>query len=1094
MTREKSLECFAILLALVLFLAGQLPAQNRNAGEIRGTITDSSGARVPGTTVKITETMTGVTHQVTSDAAGTYDANYLEPGTYKLTFEKPGFGALVRTGIELHVQIITINAQLRVGASTQTVSVTAPAPLVQTESSERSGVVTGATVLALPLVGNDASVLVELEPGANYGMARQLGNVTGAGGGDAGFNGNGALLGNNLVDGGVGTLPQSYNPDYLKPATSSIAEIDVSDSNFSAMYGMGTDVYNVITKSGTNRFHGEAFEFDQNTDYSARNFFATGVSPLIWNQFGGSVGGPIKRDKAFFFFTYQGLRSTSPSAVIDTVPTAAELAGDFSAAGLPQIFNPATTTPVNGQTVRTAFPGNIIPKADLDPVAQALAAYYPAPNAPGVVNNYLINAPTADSQNLFDAKVDLNISSSNRVTATFISARNYNHFTNPFPGPACGGNCGVLYQHQPQATFNDIWTLRSNLVNEFRFSFLRELVPWTDPSQGLGIPAKVGLLNPGFDEFPNISIGGAVTSSIDGETRFDLRDNAFVPTDNITWVKGRHIIKMGGEVDRFQVNNQQPWQDEGDFCFNGIFTRNPAVAGTGLGMADFLLGLPDTYSLDLAPDVGQRSTVGQAFVQDDFKISPNLTLNLGLRYTYQGGWSEAFNRLTDFDPTITNPVTNTSGGIWFAPQDGRTALEASHAALFAPRLGFAYAVRPKLVIRGAYGVFFLPWPADEFSNGNPAGYAISNYLTSTDQITPIFSLGPNNYFGVPQGPPPYVVPTAAIRTPGILNGEAISYMPYHIPVAYSQQYHVGFQKEFGSELMIDASYVGSKGTHLAYDTDLDQVPESLLGPGNLQSLRPYPQYMGISTQLFDGESIYQSFQVSIRKTMSHGLQFLANYTFGREWSNSDVNHNMGLGFFQNAYDQRSTYGLSDMDVPNRISGDFVWQVPVGIGKRYLSNARGVTDAFLGGWQASSIFQAESGVPFTATVAGANLSGALAGTWLPNRIGNGNLSNPTIADWFDTSAFVPAAPYTFGNEGRNVLRGPDFSDLDFSLQKSFRLGMLGEAGSFLIRMDAYDFFNHPNFGLPVASIGSLTAGEVLSSTTNRSIQLGARLIF
>ena len=1090
------MKCAGIKLLIVLLpflVCGRLAAQNRTFGEIRGTVTDATGARIPGVSIQITNTLTGVVVTAVSDTTGTYDAPDLQAGTYSLTFQKEGFKLSARTGIALQIQVLTIDAHLEVGNITQKIEVIGASPLVQTESSDRKITVDFNDVVELPFVGRNETNFWALAAGANYGDARSTGSSPGGSNGRVGFNGQRPFEINAVMDGGVATYPQSYNLDVNTVPLEAIQELDLVTDNFSAEYGNGLTVFSTLTKSGTNKWHGSAFEFDQNKVFSTRNFFSETRPPFIWNQFGGSVGGPIKRDKAFFFFSYQGLRSINPGTNITSVPTQAEREGDFSAAGLPVIYDPSTTTTVGTVTSRTPFAGNIITTAE-DPVAAKIMAYWPTPNYGGtgaLANNYYFVAGSTSTNNQYDAKVDYAISSKNRLSGTFFGTYVHTNFNNNYNTGVCSSSCDPLAQLEPEFALSDTWTVSTNMVNEFRFGFLRTNVPWAAGSAGKGYPGKLGLKNPGTDSFPNINVSAGVSTGLyggaNGGNGFDLRENSFVPSDTFTWIKGRHIVKFGGELDKWQVNNQQPWYDEGDFKFSGLATYNPAVSGSsGIGLADLYLGEVDGYSLNIAPDVGERNWILEAFANDDFKVKPNLTINIGLRYQNQPGWSEAFGRLSDFDPTLINTVTNTAGAIWFAGQNGRSALEQTKKALFAPRVGFAWTPRAKWVVRGGYGLYYVPWSCDIFCNASPAGFSTTNSVTSTDNVTPVFTLA--------AGPPPYPQPTAANRTAAILNGQSISYWPSKPPEGYTQQMQFGLQHQVTENLLLEVAYVHTKGTHLEFPRDIDQVPASLLGPGNAQSRRPYPQYNGISAQLFDGESSYDSFQFSAQKKASHGLTFTATYTMSKTMDDCAFDHTTGTGCpWQNAYDAHATWSLSQLDVAQRVTGSFVYKLPGNVAKSMASGGRFV-NALAGGWQVSGLLNVEGGVPFTVTQSGSNLSGSLAGTWLPNRIASGTLSDPSINMWFNPAAFVQPAAYTYGNAGRDILRGPGFWDFDFGLAKNFPLRFMGEHAVLQLRADSYDIFNHANFGQPASAIGAAGVGVITSATTNRAFQLGGKIEF
>jgi len=1063
--------------ALYALLAAVSLAQNRNAGEIRGTVFDPSGAAIPSATVSILNRQTGLVKTLVTADNGVYDIPSVEPGTYDVSFSKNGFQKLIRGNVVLHVEAITIDAQLQVGSATQQVTVESGAPLVQTETSDRQMILTSEAVTQLPNIGGSWYDFTGQLPGVNPGKGGQ--DASGEG---VGVNGTTSYLSNWLIDGGVGTFPVSQNPDFAKPPLDAVAELNFNTSNFAAEYGSGVAVFNVITKSGTNAFHGSLYEFVQNDIFQARNFFADDITPLRWNQFGGSVGGPIKKDKLFFFFSYQRNPLNTFSPKFYTFPTTAMKNGDFSAPGLPTIYDPNSAT---GDNPRTAFANNQVPISMIDPVAQNIQAYFPEPNRPGIANNYYFVSSLPTTYNTYDGKLDLNLTTNNRLTgsALWVSQKQFT------PAPTCPMDCNYNSQYEYQAQVTDVWTLSPSIVNEARISTIRTFGTWYSPNQGQGYPAKVGLLNPAADAFPGITIAGTVASDISGGLSALLGFTSYVTSDTVTWVKGKHIIKFGGELDKWQDN--QAWDNKrsGNFDFNGIFTRNPAdPASAGLGYADFLIGKPDTWSVSNTPETGMRDWNVQAFVQDDYKIKRNLTLNFGVRYQLQTGWVEQYNRLGSFDPTIINPATGTAGALWFAGQDGRRALQKTVPNFFAPRLGFAWSPRPSWSVRGGFGIFANMWGANSYTSGVGTGWSVQGFQTSTDLVTPIFSLA--------QGPPPALQPNSQSLTPDLLNGQGVSYSPYKTPMSYVEEWNIDVQHDIGHGLLLDAAYVGSKTVHLGFGTDINQVPPSLLGPGDAQSRRPYPQYAGITASDFSGISIYHSLQLTARKRYANGLSFQANYTFAKALdtgTGSGWGGTTGIDTWQIANDWRANYGPSAIDVRHLLNGSFVYDLPIGKGRRFVDHG-GILDAFIGGWQLGSTFQFHTGLPFTPVMGTANLSGSLSGNWRPNRIASGTVPNPSVEQWFDPSAFVQPAQYTFGDSGRNILYGPGLQQLNLSLGKAFRLPFLGEGGKIQIRADSYNVLNHANFGMPNAEIGSAAQGTITSALTSRNIQLGARLTF
>jgi hypothetical protein len=760
-------------------------------------------------------------------------------------------------------------------------------------------------------------------------------------------------------------------------------------------------------------------------------------------------------------------------------------AGDFSAAGLPTVYDPASLKQVNGQWVRTPFVGNKIPQSQIDPVASAIQTYFPSPDREGLYNNYYFAGSHPLTYAWWNGKMDYNISAGNRLTGSIMHVP----MTETSPAPTCPMDCNYRQQYETQGQITDVWTIKPSVVNEFRTSLIRTYGSWYAPNMGEGYADKIGLKNAAADTFPRISIGGTVPSSISGGLHAVIAFTSYVTSDTVTWIKGKHVFKFGGEFDKWQQN--LAWDDvrAGDFDFSGIFTRNPAdSASQGLGYADFLFGLPATWSVGMSPMTGARDWNMQLFAQDDYKLTPNLTLNVGVRYQLQAGWTEVHNRLASFDPSLSNPAAGTPGALWFAGQNGRTALQDRIPDFFAPRIGFAWAVKPGWSIRGNYGMFSIMWGANTYATGLGTGYSVQGYKTSTDLMTPIF--------GLSQGPPLPLYPDASKLTPDLLNGQGVSYFPASTPMAYIQEWQFDVQHEIRKGWLVEAGYVGTKGTHLGFGRDINQVPANLIGPGDAQQRRPYPQYAGISGSLFDGVSLYNSLQLTVRKQFSQGLSLVTNYTLSKAMdtgTGSGWGGTTSVDTWQYAYNWRDNYGLSKVDMPQVWNGGLVYELPFGKNKRFV-NSGAVQDALLGGWQFASTFQLHSGIPFTPVMGTADLSGSLAGSWRPNRLASGSISNQSIDRWFDPSAFVQPSPYTFGNSGRDILRGAGFANWNASVAKSFRISPLGENARVQIRCDFYDVLNHANFGQPNTSIGTPGAGVVSSSLTNRNLQLGARFTF
>jgi hypothetical protein len=1080
---------FAVFL-LVAGPTGILLSQNTNTGEIRGIVTDQSGAVVPGVEVTFTNVLTGVSTRTSTNASGIYDAPTLLSGTYSITFSKNGFETFIRNGITLGIQVVDVDAKLSVGAVSQQITVTAATPSVQTATAESSTALSVKEVYDLPNLTQEWYSLGNLLPGTAPGVVYDYGGVGSSVNGSAPFN-------SSIVVNGSRAMFTNNNPDVVNDTPLDyIAELKADTNSYSARYGLGSSVFNVITKTGTNQWHGSLFELDQNTDFNARNFFEAQRSPYHWNQFGGTVGGPIKHNKAFFFFSYQDMRQVEYSPGLYTVPTASEEAGDFSSSVYPTVYNPASL--VNG--VRTPLPNNTIPASDISPFAAAAQQSFPTPNLPGLYNNYFADLIYANKDKWIGGSVQIQLSPGNQLSI----APNYSKSYLPFPSAFPTASYADSY-YEEQHSISDTWTIKPSLVNDARITYDRATADCI-PTDNTNYPPKLGQINPTGSEYPNMTIEGFISTYAGGGTTCTDGEGVWGPSDVVTIIKGHHILNMGGQFDRLFLN-QSGWgsTESGSFTFSGTMTANPANTTNpgGLGYADFLYGLPQTWSTLIAPVMGWRSWDAGVFIEDDYKIRKDLTLNLGLRYGMLAGWSEVHNRLSDFDPNIINPATNTPGALWYAGQDGRTALEATNYHGFQPRIGFAWSPHGNRnwAVRGAYGIFDQLWDVSQYVGGMGQGWDTTGYQTSPNLYTPIFSISPPtsallaDYPTLTQGPPLPIYPSAETRTASLLNGTSIGYYPYNAPVPYVQQAHFDIQHQLPDGILVDVGYVWTRGIHLPWVANFDQVPENLLGPGNAELREPYPQYTGLPGNFYDGVSNYNALEMTAKRKFANGLLFTANYTWSKAEDTETVSnwHGGDAGLVQNSYNAMANYGLGNMDMPNIFNLQAIYELPVGRGKQFV-NRGGILNGVIGGWQLSGILWLHSGSPFTPTMGTANLSGSLQNYWYPNRIASGTVPNPSISEWFNPAAFVEPTAYTFGDSGRNILLGPSYKDLDLSLSKSFPIRKLGEAAKFQVRADATDLLNQPNFGFPNSSIGTAGVGVISTANTYRQFKLCARLTF
>jgi hypothetical protein len=1054
-------------------------AQSMNAGDIRGVVTDVSGAILPDVTVTVVNKNTGVTKILTTNQDGLFDTASIVTGIYEITFSKPGFQTLIRSAITVNVENITVNAQLTVGAVTEQVIVNTDIPLLSTENAEQSTTLDARQLSQLPQVGADWQNFIILLPGsAGAPMGNQGANNPGQ---TAAVNGN-LPFSTVLADGASVTLPSSANADVLVLDT--IQEVKVGASAFSAQYGIGGIMMNQISKGGTDRFHGDAYEFFQNDALNAANYAfaqqtrAQAISRLRYNNFGFSIGGPILKRKLFFFFNYDKIINPGASTpTTTTVPTAAMLTGDFT--GQPTIYDPATTTLVNGVVHRTSFAdeygnGNKIPSFRFDPLAANLQPFYPAPNTPGTVasngitqNNFIYNVPNAQPFTKFFGRADYDIRGNNRLTATVQQSDN--------PGYSNGqGFCPINCQSQDVSRYNaqitDVWTISPNVINELRLGYTNQLNFFVPASLNKGFPAKLGWQYAKADIFPTININGyyQLTSNINAV----YKEHAYDPSDVVTLIRGKHILHFGGEF-LFYRDNSTAWGNVtgGTMGFQGQYTASTqGDSSTGLAYADFLLGQMQNWNAQVTPEYGARMRVPQLFAQDDYKVTPNLTVNLGLRYQIQSGWGEVKGNMATFDPTVQNPVSGNLGAMWFGTTkaNGRSRLQSPVYTTFLPRVGFAWLMRPNATLRGGFGLYAYNWSLDTYG-GSSAGPAMGGAFGSrgsvtdtTNGVTPVGILGGNG------ANLPFI---AASTDPAAFNGTDQNYVQNHAPVGGSYQWNIAMQEQINPNLVTELAYVASHGHDLPFPVDINQVPEDKLSPTDISS-RAYPQFGHLFGSTNNAISNYNSLQASVQQRLSHGL----SYNFSYVWSHflSDIDSSgwgshAGAQNYQRSFNPSANYGNSNFDVRNAFKGSALYELPFGKGRTFVNNNT-LLDILIGGWQSSGTVVIQSGQPFTVSMQTDNsFAQSENSQWYPNVIGNPKLSTKGpyhgTNQWFNEAAFAQPTPGTFGNAGRNLLNGPGLSQVNFSLGKTFNIW---ESVKFQLRADADNVFNHPSFSLPTTS--------------------------
>ena len=1101
----------AFVFCLVLFLANSAPAQNTNSGDIRGTVTDPAGAVVPGASVTVTNNDTGVRREFVTNSVGIYDTNSILPGTYTITFSKAGFEKLVKTPIVLQVATITVDAQLAVGATTQEVTVTSTLEALKTEDAQQSTTLATHEMASLPMVGpeNGWMNFLTLLPGAagSPGYGGGSGSTSNPGI-DQAIGGTAPYFSSYLIDGGSIRLPASANVD--EQVTESIGELQIVAMNASAIYGGGGNVFNLISKTGTNKFHGTAYDYNQNDKFNARDAFNTtgAKARQRYNYTGGALGGPIVKNKVFFYFNFENKINPSSSTATITVPTDAMKAGCFN----PAIFGSQLTEgPGHGNKPLTTNvaqcgaynPADLaIPTADMDPVALKIQSYYvTATDQTLLTNNYRYLAAATNPDRKYFVRMDFNLSEKNRVNLTLLDHINPIHWQY---SPMCPIQCQTSAGGGKSAQITDVYTFSPSLVNEFRFSTVRQTNFFVTGSFGKGYPAAIGLQYSKADVFPDVQIngtGGNGTFNAGGDTNAIFVENTFDYSDTLTMIRGKHILHFGAEVLRNQ-NNSTPWGNlhGAQFTFTGQYT------GGNVGYADFLMGDVQAWSALNQPLNGTRDWNPMFFVQDDIKVRPNLTVNLGLRWEIHGGFYNQFNVAGGFDPTLTNPITGTPGSIWFAGLSGeRTMCFKTQYPIVMPRLGFAWSLTNNWVLRGGVGQYSAMWSSD--TAGGEIGFGSASLGTASaapgqPPVVQLSGTGANL---------PYILPS---RNAADYNNEGngfIPYMPYDLPAMKGWQWSGSVQRRLPGNMVIEAGYVGSHWNNLEFLADDNQVPANKLGGG--QAARPYPQYLSIGigaggarTGQFNGISNYNAAEFSLKKPFGHGLTVDTNLTYSRakdSMGSSGWGTHFGSIFYQDTYNVPANYALSNFDTPLAFKGALIYALPLGRGHRYASSPGG--DAALGGWQASALWVAQSGPPFTVVMSSATNNGALCNgcSWYPNLVGNPKVSNPSNAEWFNQLAYATPTTNTFGNNPRNSLRGPGLTSINFSLAKSFSIPRW-EQGKLQIRMDATNIFNHPCFGIPNNNLNATelangvydpSIGRITGTTiTGRVIQLSARFSF
>jgi hypothetical protein len=1127
-----------------MLIAPGLALAQTSMGGVGGTVTDSTGAIVPGATVTLVNQATNVRSERQTDHSGYFTFVNVRPGPYTLTVELTGFNKAQVAAFNVSVnETVTRNVTLAIGAATETVEVTAQSELLQTSTAELGNVVEERVIRDLPLQGRNFTQLLLLTPGVNpVSTAQGPSQET-----SFGTEGNSGIPGGAIVNASIQGQQNRSKIYYMDgivntsiragtyvamPDIDALQEFKVQSQSDKAEFGGVTGgVVNMTSKTGTNRIGGSAFGYFRNEHFVARNPFrdvangaAVKVPDFHQGQFGLNVGGPIVKDKTFFFASYDGWRYRDFSNTRISVPTEAELNGDFSHSfhGR-QIYNPFTTRIVNGRVVRDPFPNNIIPANLISPTMKAfLKAYMVKPNVPGeVADNYLARRQEESDSNAFQVRVDHHFSPSDNLFVRWTERRINNYqpigdlgFKKP---DAINRNVGGGWFH----------SFSSNVILEARGGFASQPTEDAPLEHPLGLEGESGLNLPELDRFQGyiVTLGtnpwnGMPDLGVQGP-RPRGNPNWNVATD-LTWLKGRHNLKVGFQ--RLQINRLQKNQF-GQMNFSAEATRDPQrTSTTGDPLASALLGLPSRIQ-GFVPDQGfidfHTSTLS-GYVQDQWAMKPNLTITYGLRYDYvtrvighgdaefqsgpdmnTGEWLIAL----DQTPSVCTPSTpppclpKPLGQIPFNEHiritGERNSILKPIKDNFGPRFGLSWRMNPKTVLRTGYALMwdsmvsrsqygqhqFETWGWPQFS-----GIETGNINTEGGAITRVEDIR-NLPFAAPRDSP--WTSTQFFNDPNRKN-------------AYSHQWHLEIQREITRTLMVGAAYVGSYNGRMEYAgkaaspkvAAIDAVTGRRLTAAERDQLRPWPYLTGTFTYEDDiGMSKYNAFQLRIQRPFANGLASTLSYTLSRSIDTSSgwfgAENGIGGGSnVQNFWDIDSNRAVSSYDVPHILTWATVWELPLGHGKRWLTS--GPASWILGNWQLNWMLLARSGQPFTPTVGGDPANIGVTGYARPNLVGDPELDNPTADQWFNIAAFsIPVNQ--FGDAGRNILRAPAFWNVDLGLQRNIAVGRSRELQ---VRLEAFNVFNHINLGNPAVAIDvPATAGRITSmSGRPRQLQFGLRFVY
>lgn len=1082
------------LLFLAPLFAFALGAQSGSSA-LGGSVIDATGSPVPAVRVTLVNADSGAKFETHTNDAGLYRISSLLPGRYRLDAEKLGFDRLVQSNITLQIsQTLALDLTLKVGQVSETVNVTEAPPLTETQSSNVAQLVSRQMVAGLALPNRAATSLVALAPGVvmvdpGTGTAENYPVFSAAGGRVR--NQSFTLDGGNVTNAVGLTRPQQLT----SLPVDAMQEFRVITNNYAAEHGHSAGgVITLSTRSGTNDLHGSVFEFLRNDALDGRNFFAARRTPIRLHQYGGTIGGPIRKDKTHYFASWEQTRQTTSATLLQTVPDQRQREGDFS--GLRDsagrqilVYDPATTV---GRE-RDPFPGNRIPAVRFDPVASAALSYWPLPNRTGTVtgaSNYAASNNSSLNRDILVAKLDHQFRAADQLTVRYylndslISKQGA--YGIPVADPDANSNDATVHSILGAHTH----VFRPSLINELRVTYLRR--KFIDQRFGAGedLAGKIGLRGVSNAAFPTFTLPGYASLGGPGNvsrTQTPIEDTQF--QNAISYFRGRHAWKLGVEHRRGANNEIRDRSSSGNFGITPLITSRPGVSGTGNSLASFVLGEVSSAAILVSDLIQTRAEYWAWYTQNDWRVTDRLTLNLGVRWETELPRREINGRQNQFDLSAINPVSGTPGIVTFSGKDGvpERAFRTDWNN-FGPRFGFAYRVPflANTVIRGGAGAFFASTVSNTIGDTAATGFSTSASLV-VPQADLISSMKLRE--GFPAIARPLLNSGLGAVPLGQRPNTAVGYFEQDRPTPISYQYNFNVQHEAARDLLVEVGYMANVSHHLtANDLSLNQVRPELMGSGDAQARRPFPQFSNVFwINPAVGNSSYHAGYVKAERHFSKGLSFLAHYTFSKFLDDVASSDEYGdPASYMDAYNRRLDKSLSGTDVPHRIVISGLYETP-SFGSRRVANTA------LGRWKLGVYATLQSGAPFTVVMTTNTTNAFTAGPLRPNLLRSAKLSGEaqTLNRWFDTSAFQAPALFTFGNSPRSGLRGGSIQTVDLTLSKEFAVT---ERYHLELRGEAYNSLNKANFELPAHAFGAADFGVITSARPGRAIQLGLRFAF